>query len=144
MFPEEIDVAVEADTPIPEAARAELPGAKLQIGKHCAALVDNGATLQVRIGAIPDAVLRALGDPKDLGIHTEMFSDGVVDRVETGILNGSNKATHPGKIVSIFAMGTRLYDFMDDNLLLRITARRYGKQPTTGSTSSRRPEGQQN
>ena len=86
----------------------------------------------------------ARSNHKDLGIQTEMFSDGVIELVETGVINGSNRATRPGRIVSSFAMGTRLYDFMDDNLLVRITAKRYGRQPTTGSTSSPRPEGQRN
>jgi acyl-CoA hydrolase len=117
----EIDVAVECDEPIPEAARADLSEAEIQIGRHCAELVDDGATLQMGIGAIPDAVLRALTGHKNLGIHTEMFSDGVIDLVKSGVINGSNKAIHPGKIVSSFAMGTRrLYDFMDDNPLVQM------------------------
>jgi acyl-CoA hydrolase len=113
---DEIDFGVEVDTPLPEAPRPELSDVERAIGQNCAQLVDNGATLQMGIGAIPDAVLRALDDHEDLGVHTEMFSDGVIDLVEAGVVTGENKAIHPGKIVSSFAMGTRrLYDFMDDN-----------------------------
>ncbi len=90
-----------------------------KIGQNCADLVDNGATLQMGIGAIPNAVLEALDGHKDLGIHTEMFSDGVMDLVEKGVINGKEKATHPEKIVASFVMGSReLYDFMDDNPMI--------------------------
>ena len=81
-----------------------------------ARLVADGATLQMGIGAIPDAVLRRLFDKHDLGVHTEMFSDGVVDLVEAGVITNRRKNVHPGRIVTSFVMGTqRLYDFVDDN-----------------------------
>jgi len=87
-----------------------------QIGKNIAAIIDDGATLQMGIGGIPNAVLTFLTNHKDLGIHTEMFSEGIVDLVKKGIVNGSKKKMNPYKIISGFAMGTRrLYDFMDDN-----------------------------
>jgi acyl-CoA hydrolase len=86
------------------------------IGKNIAEVIDDGSTLQMGIGGIPNAVLTYLTNHKDLGIHTEMFSEGIVDLVEKGIVNGSKKKLNPYKIVSGFAMGTRrLYDFMDDN-----------------------------
>ncbi|WP_066221667.1 acetyl-CoA hydrolase/transferase family protein [Formosa haliotis] len=86
------------------------------IGKHVASIIEDGATLQMGIGGIPNAVLTYLTNHKNLGIHTEMFSEGIVDLVEKGIVNGSHKKLNPYKIVSGFAMGTRrLYDFMDDN-----------------------------
>jgi acyl-CoA hydrolase len=86
------------------------------IGEHAARLVPDGATLQMGIGAIPDAVLRRLGDKHDLGIHTEMFSDGVVDLVEAGVITNRRKQVHPGRIVTSFVIGTdRLYDFVNDN-----------------------------
>jgi acyl-CoA hydrolase len=86
------------------------------IGKNIAEIIDDGSTLQMGIGGIPNAVLTYLTNHKDLGIHTEMFSEGIVDLVEKGIVNGSKKKLNPYKIVSGFAMGTRrLYDFMDDN-----------------------------
>lgn len=86
------------------------------IGKYCAELIEDGSTLQMGIGGIPDAVLSCLGDHKDLGIHTEMFSDGVVSLVEKGVITNKFKKKHRGKIVTGFAIGTRkLYDFVDDN-----------------------------
>jgi len=86
------------------------------IGKHIASLVEDGATLQMGIGGIPNAALRYMNNHKNLGIHTEMFSDGVLPLIESGVVNGSMKKIHPGKIVSTFAMGTqKLYDFMNDN-----------------------------
>lgn len=90
--------------------------AEEQIGKNIAGIIDDGATLQMGIGGIPNAVLTYLNNHKNLGIHTEMFSEGIVDLVLNGVINGSKKKVNPYKIVSGFAMGTRrLYDFMDDN-----------------------------
>jgi acyl-CoA hydrolase len=112
----EIDYAVEVDYPLPE--HPALPPGDIEraIGRHVAGLVEDGATLQMGIGSIPDAVLAALDGHRDLGIHSEMFSDGVIDLVERGVVSGSAKRTHPGKIVASFLLGTRrLYDFVDDN-----------------------------
>jgi acyl-CoA hydrolase len=90
--------------------------AEEQIGKNIAGIIDDGATLQMGIGGIPNAVLTYLNNHKNLGIHTEMFSEGIVDLVLNGVINGAKKKVNPYKIVSGFAMGTRrLYDFMDDN-----------------------------
>jgi 4-hydroxybutyrate CoA-transferase len=112
----DIELAVEVDYPIPEHARPVLTETEQAIGRNVAGLVDDGATLQMGIGAIPDAVLAALTSHRDLGIHTEMFADGAIDLVERGVINGSRKKVHPGKIVSSFLLGTRrLYDFVDDN-----------------------------
>ncbi len=117
----DIDLAVEVDDPIPEVAPAPLDTVARAIGLHCAALVEDGATLQMGIGAIPDAVLAALHDHRDLGIHTEMFSDGAIDLIEKGIITGTRKLTHPGKVVASFVMGTRrLYDFVADNPLVAL------------------------
>jgi acyl-CoA hydrolase len=97
-----------APTPVEEA-----------IGEHVAALVPDGATLQMGIGAIPDAALRRMFDKRDLGINTEMFSDGVIDLVKAGVITNRLKAVHPGRIVTSFVMGTRrLYDFIHDNPLV--------------------------
>jgi 4-hydroxybutyrate CoA-transferase len=86
------------------------------IGEHVAALVPDRATLQMGIGAIPDAALRRLFDKQDLGVHTEMFSDGIVDLVEAGVVTNRYKRVHPGRITTSFVMGTRrLYDFVHDN-----------------------------
>lgn len=112
----DIDFAVEVDEPLPEVPPPAPTVVDESIGRSIAELIDDGATLQMGIGAIPNAVLASLTNHKDLGIHTEMFSDGLIDLVESGVVNGRKKAKHPGKIVSGFVMGTkRLYDFVDDN-----------------------------
>lgn len=86
------------------------------IGANVAALIKDGDCLQMGIGAIPDAVLSCLYDRQDLGVHTELFSDGILDLVESGVINNRLKNVHPGKIVTGFALGSqRLYDFVDDN-----------------------------
>jgi acyl-CoA hydrolase len=116
---DQIDYMVEVDEPIHELAPAALSAEEQAIGRHCAELVDDGATLQIGIGAIPQATLAALGDHHRLGIHTEMISDGVVDLVEKGVITGEAKRIHPGRIVAGFALGSkRLYDFLDDNPLV--------------------------
>ncbi len=107
------------DEPLPETEPTTTSPVARAIGEHVASLIDDGSTLQMGIGAIPDAVLAALRHHKRLGIHTEMFSDGLVDLVEMGVVTGEEKAVHPGKVVSGFAIGTRrLYDFIDDNPLV--------------------------
>ena len=89
---------------------------ELSIGRHCASLVNDGSTLQLGIGAIPDAVLQSLTDKNDLGIHSEMFSNGVMELMKMGVVNGRRKTLHRGKAVVTFIMGSReLYDFVDDN-----------------------------
>ena len=104
------------DRPLYEHPRTEPGPVEDAIGRHAAALVPDGATLQMGIGAIPDAVLRRLGDKQDLGVHTEMFSDGVVDLAESGVITNRRKKVHPGRIVTSFVMGTkRVYDFVHDN-----------------------------
>lgn len=112
----EITAAVEVDTPLPEYASRPLTDVERQIGRHVASMIDDGATLQVGIGSIPDAVLAALGGHRYLGVHTEMWSDGLLDLLESGAVDNSRKYKHVGKTVSGFVMGTqRLYDFIDDN-----------------------------
>ncbi len=112
----DINFAVEVEDEIPQLQPPELGEIEKNIGRHCANLIDDGATLQMGIGAIPDAVLASLDNHKNLGIHTEMFSEGVIDLIEEGIINNANKNIHPGKVVGSFVMGThRLYNFIDDN-----------------------------
>lgn len=112
----DIDFMVEVDEPLHEVEMPTLTDVDRAIGRHIAAIIDDGATIQMGIGSIPNAVLASLGDHKDLGVHTEMFSDGVIPLVEKGVINGRLKVKHPGRIVSGFVMGTRkLYDFIDDN-----------------------------
>ncbi|MCX6275454.1 MAG: 4-hydroxybutyrate CoA-transferase [Bacteroidetes bacterium] len=108
--------AVYTEDKIFEVQETEATETEIAIGKNCASIVEDGATLQLGIGGIPNAVLQSLANHKDLGIHTEMFSNGILPLVEKGIINGRFKKKHPGKIVSGFAMGTRkLYDFIHDN-----------------------------
>lgn len=111
-----IDHLVESDHPLHEVPPRPLTEIDKQIGKNIAELVQDGATLQMGIGSIPDAVLESLGNHKNLGIHTEMFSDGLIPLVEKGIVNGSQKNLLPHKVVSCFIMGSKaVYDFIDDN-----------------------------
>lgn len=108
--------AVYGETPIFEVPLSGSSPVELAIGKYVASIVEDRATLQMGIGGIPAAVLQCLSNHKDLGVHTEMFTDAVLPLVEKGVINNRFKKRHPGKIVSAFAMGTRkLYDFIDDN-----------------------------
>jgi acyl-CoA hydrolase len=114
-----IHYAVQTNDDIPEDRPEELSPEELSIGRHVAGIINDGACLQLGIGGIPNAVLACLGNHKDLGIHSEMFSDGVLPLVESGVINGRKKKTHPGKIVTTFAIGSRkLYDFIDDNPMI--------------------------
>ncbi len=111
-----INYATWCEDDIPEETPAPLSEAEVKIGEYVAEVIDDGACLQMGIGGIPNAVLSCLENHKDLGIHTEMFSDGILPLVEKGVVTGRKKKTDPGKIVSTFAMGSRkLYDFMNNN-----------------------------
>lgn len=113
---DDLDVIVEHSAPVPEMKIPVITETELAIGRNCALLVEDGSTLQLGIGAIPDAVLASLTHKKDLGIHSEMISDGVVDLIEAGVINNSRKALNPGKSIVTFLMGTkRLYDFANRN-----------------------------
>jgi acyl-CoA hydrolase len=112
----ELDYVVYHDEPLHEAHVPQPNAVERKIGEFVSWLVEDGATLQMGIGSIPNAVLLQLGNHKDLGIHTEMFSDGLLPLVEKGVVTGRLKAKHPGKIVSTFLMGSqKLYDFVNDN-----------------------------
>ncbi|HPF10487.1 MAG TPA: acetyl-CoA hydrolase/transferase C-terminal domain-containing protein [Flavobacteriaceae bacterium] len=114
-----IDYAVNHIQPIHASVAGEPSDIEHQIGKHVAGLIEDGATLQMGIGNIPNAVLHNLGNHKRLGIHTEMFSDGLLPLVEKGIITGEEKEIKTGKIVTTFAVGSqKLYDFVDDNPLV--------------------------
>jgi len=121
-----IDFAVEVDTPI-HVSETEAPSeVETKIGRFVAELIDDGATLQLGIGNIPNAVLHNLSNHKRLGIHTEMFSDGILPLVEKGVITGEEKQIKTGKIVTCFAMGTqKLYDFIDDNPLVHFKEAAY-------------------
>jgi len=111
-----IDIFVQDDTMLEEAHFTTPSEIEVAIGKHCAALIEDGACLQMGIGAIPNAVLAQLTNHENLGIHTEMFADGVLPLVESGVINGLNKTIDKGKMVSTFLMGSQaVYDFIDDN-----------------------------
>lgn len=121
-----INHLVKHNEPIPEVIAGKLNDTELAIGHNIAELVEDGATLQMGIGNIPNAVLAALENHKDLGIHTEMFSDRLLPLVEKGIITGKNKKKHQGKIISSFVMGSRLvYDFIDDNPLVNMLSSEY-------------------
>lgn len=112
----QITYAVEASRPLPELGGGKIGPVEEAIGRNCASLIEDGSTLQLGIGSIPDAVLKFLGDKKDLGIHSEMFSDGVVDLYEQGVITGAAKTENKGKMVAAFLMGSKkLYDFVDNN-----------------------------
>ena len=125
-----IDIFVEGDTPL-EASKPTSPNeTEKAIGKYCAELIDDGACLQMGIGAIPNAVLAQLGGHKNLGIHTEMFADGVLDLVKKGVITGSEKVTDKGKIVSTFLLGSQeCYDFIDDNPMVTMMDVGYTNDP---------------
>ena len=111
-----IDWACEIDRPIHRANMTEPTAIERKIGKHVAGLIEDGATLQMGIGNIPNAVLHNLTNHKRLGIHTEMFSDGLLPLIEKGVVTGEDKEIKTGKIVTTFAVGSqKLYDFIDDN-----------------------------
>lgn len=112
----DIDYLVAQDEPLIELQPPKIGDTEKKIGEYVASLINDGATLQLGIGAIPDAVLSFLGDKKDLGIHSEMFSDGVVDLAEKGVITNAKKTIDTGKFVSCFLMGTKkLYDFVNNN-----------------------------
>jgi 4-hydroxybutyrate CoA-transferase len=111
-----IDYLVPVDYELSEIPMGEPGDISLKIAEHIAPLIEDGATLQAGIGEIPNAVLRHLNDKRDLGIHSELISDGVVDLSEAGVITNERKTIHRGKIVAAFLIGTRkLFDFVDDN-----------------------------
>jgi len=113
---DDLHAVVECDEPLNEVHLPPASETESKIGRYCAELVEDGATLQMGIGAIPNAVLAALEHHKNLGVHTEMFSDGLIPLVEKGVINGREKKVRTGKIVATFVWGTRrLYDFVDEN-----------------------------
>lgn len=113
---DQIDWAVEVAESLPEVKPGPVSETEQAIGNAVSSLIEDGATLQLGIGAIPNAVLSALGNHRQLGVHTEMFADGVVDLVEQGVITGERNPLHPGKLITSFVMGSqRLYDFVHDN-----------------------------
>ncbi len=125
-----ISAGVESDRPLCEASMGELDPIAAQIGEHIAELIPDGATLQLGIGAIPDAVLRSLGHKRHLGIHSELFSDGIIDLVEAGVIDGEAKTLHRGKLVAGFVLGTRrLFDWVHNNAMVELHPTEYVNDP---------------
>jgi 4-hydroxybutyrate CoA-transferase len=125
-----LDYIVETDRPLPTHAVRETDDVATEIGRNIASLIEDGSTLQLGIGAIPDATLRFLFEKKDLGIHSEMFSDGILDLVEAGVITNDCKTVLPGKIAVSFVMGSkRLYDFVDNNPLVEFQPSDYINDP---------------
>lgn len=134
----QIDAFVESSHPLPEIGVPKIGEVETAIGKNCASLVEDGSTLQLGIGAIPDAVLSQLKDKKHLGIHSEMISDGVVDLYEAGVVDCSQKSIDNGKMTVTFLMGTkRLYDFCNKNPMVEMKPVDYVNHPSIVAQSSK-------
>lgn len=119
----ELDIFVEHDSPIHSHIIPEPTAIETKIGDYVASLIDDGSTLQMGIGSIPNAVLTRLTNHKNLGLHTEMFSDGVIDLILKDVINGNNKGINPGRAMATFLMGSqKLYDYVDDNPFVEMRA----------------------
>ena len=127
----DIDVLVPSSQPIMEVVPPEVDETTRQIAEHVAALIEDGSTLEFGIGRIPQALMGFLRDKKDLGIHTEMVSDGIIDLVEAGVVTGARKTLDRGKIVTSFCLGTkRLYDFVNNNPTIAFHPTEYVNDPS--------------
>jgi 4-hydroxybutyrate CoA-transferase len=127
---DQLEYLVDGPEPLLESVPAAPDEVCCRIGELIADLVEDGATLQLGIGGIPNAVLSYLRDKRDLGIHTEMFSDGVIDLIESGVITGMRKSRGKGKVVSSFCMGTRrLYDYVADNPRFEFRSVEYTNDP---------------
>ena len=131
-----IDYIVEHTEPLMELPQVDPNATPAQlevyekIGLYIAEMIEDGSTLQMGIGAIPDAVMKNLRGKKDLGIHTEMFSDGIVDLVEEGVITGEKKTLHPGKIIAGFVLGTKkAFDYIDNNPVFEFHPQEYVNNP---------------
>jgi acyl-CoA hydrolase/RimJ/RimL family protein N-acetyltransferase len=126
----DIDWLVPVETPMLELPAEPIDEISAEIGRHVATLIPDGATIQTGIGSIPHAVVRALGNRRDLGIHTEMLSDSVLELVEAGVVTGRRKTLCPGKVVTSFVMGTRrLYEWVHDNAGVELRSSDYTNDP---------------
>jgi 4-hydroxybutyrate CoA-transferase len=126
----QVHAFVESSRPLCELPAPEISGLHMAIAKNVASLIDDGAVIQTGIGGIPDAVLPLLMDRKDLGVHTELVSDGVIPLVEAGVINGVRKNFKPRKIILGFALGTRkLFDFVDNNSIFEFHPNAYTNDP---------------
>ncbi len=120
----------EVSAELPELPPIPLTDVEMRIGKNIAALVEDGSTLQLGIGGIPNAALQAMYDKRDLGIHTEMVSDGIIDAIESGVITGAKKTLHANKVIATFYLGTsRLYDSIDNNPTFETHPTNYTNHP---------------
>lgn len=127
---DQIQHFIEVDYPLPEVLPEPASDVQNMIARHIAEQIPDGATLQLGIGGIPDAVLRRLTNHKNLGIHTELFSDGVMDMIEAGIITNAAKSLHPGKVIAGFTIGTRkLYEYIHDNPIFEFHRTEYVNDP---------------
>lgn len=125
-----LDHVVPVDYELPEVSMGEPTELSRRIGRHVAKMIEDGSTLQMGIGAIPDGVLAHLEDKKDLGVHTELFSDGVVDLYEAGVITNERKTLHKGKMIAGFLLGSRrLYSFVDNNPVVELHPTEYVNDP---------------
>ena len=126
----DLDILVPVDVPLYEVKPPETTEITRRIGQHVAALLEDGSTIELGIGSIPHALVEFLKDKKDLGVHTEMLTDSVIDLIESGAVTGSCKTLDKGKIVASFCLGTRrLYDYIDDNPLFSFKPTEYVNDP---------------
>jgi 4-hydroxybutyrate CoA-transferase len=129
---------VETSRELPELALKGFTKVEEKVGRNIADLVEEGSTIQLGIGGIPNAALRALADKRDLGIHTEMVSDGIVEAMEAGYMTGARKTLHPYKAVATFLFGTKhVYDFADDNPAFEIHPVEYTNHPSIVAMNDR-------
>ena len=138
LYVDDVDAIVEHEEPLPELLAAPPSDAELAIAEHIVALVPDGATLQLGIGGIPNAVVALLEGRRDLGIHSEMISDGVMNAYEAGILTGRRKTMHKGKIVTTFALGSRaFYDWIHENAVVEAHPCDHTNDPTIAARNER-------
>ncbi len=126
----DLDAIVESSRPLCELPKHEITDLHLAMARNVATLIEDGSTIQTGIGGIPDAVLLYLKDRKDLGVHTELLSDGIIPLIESGVVNGRRKTLHPRKVVLAFALGTKkLFDFVNDNPIFEFHPNSYTNNP---------------
>ena len=126
----ELDCIVEYEEELIEVPPSPADEVSKSIARHISRLVEDGSTIQFGIGKIPNAVLHYLADKKDIGVHTEMISDGIIDLIESGVVTNSKKSFHPGKILAAYCIGTRrLYDYVDNNPMFEFHPTDYNSWP---------------
>ena len=134
----DIDILVPVDVPLIEVQPPEPNDDTRRIGEYVAALIDDGSTIEFGIGRIPQAVVEFLKDKRDLGIHTEMFTDAIIDLIESGVVTGERKSLDRGRVSASFCMGTRrLYDYIDDNPIFAFHPTEYVNDPFVISQPTR-------